>query len=180
MSKLMRCGFTLLVSCLLVLGSSPVEAQDLRVGVFDPQRVSEETELGKQLQAELGAFQTEKQNDIESKRQQIQTMQEQLRTQELSLSSATRTKMEKDIQRRVLFLEAAQETATREMQLELAAAKMLFEEKLLIAVQEFGKSEGFSLILDRSLVAWADQTVDVTSALIDVFNRMFPADAAGQ
>ena len=87
--------------------------------------------------------------------------------------------MEKDIQRRVLFLEAAQETATREMQLELAAAKMLFEEKLLIAVQEFGKSEEFSLILDRSLVAWADKTVDVTGALVDVFNRMFPADTGG-
>jgi len=180
MSRPMRVSLTLLAICILAAGVSLVEAQDLRVGVFDPQRVSEETDLGKQLQGELGAFQTEKQNEIESKRQQIQTMQEQLRTQELSLSSATRTKMEKDIQRRVLFLEAAQETATREMQLELAAAKMLFEEKLLIAVQEFGKSEGFSLILDRSLVAWADQTVDVTSALIDVFNRMFPADSVGQ
>ena len=42
-----------------------------------------------------------------------------------------------------------------------------------------GKSEEFSLILDRSLVAWADKTVDITGALIDVFNRMFPADTGG-
>jgi len=179
MNRLMRVSLPLLAIGLLAAGVSTVGAQELRVGVFDPQRVSEETNLGKQLQAELGAFQTEKQNDIEAKRAQVQTMQEQLRTQELSLSSATRTKMEKDIQRRVLFLEAAQETATREMQLELAAAKMVFEEKLLIAVREFGKSEGFSLILDNSLVAWADQTVDVTGALVDAFNRMFPGDGTG-
>ena len=180
MSNLKRASLTLMVVVGLISASSfAAQAQDLRVGVFDPQRVSEETDLGQQLQAELGAFQATKQKEIDDKRLQVEQMQDQLRTQELSLSSATRTKMEKDIQRRVLFLEAAQETATREMQLELAAAKMLFEEKLLIAVQEFGKSEQFSLILDRSLVAWADKTVDVTGALIDVFNRMFPADSGG-
>ncbi len=179
MKNLMRVSLIMLVLGLVASGSFAVQAQDLRVGVFDPQRVSEETNLGKQLQGELGAFQAAKQQDIDSKRLQVEQMQEQLRTQELSLSSATRTKMEKDIQRRVLFLEAAQEVATREMQLELSAAKMMFEEKLLIAVQEFGKSEEFSLILDRSLVAWADKTVDVTGALVDVFNRMFPADSGG-
>lgn len=179
MSKAMRTFLIMLVVGLVASGSLAVQAQELRIGVFDPQRVSEETNLGKQLQGELGAFQATKQREIDDKRAQVEQMQEQLRTQELSLSSATRNKMEKDIQRRVLFLEAAQETATREMQLELAAAKMLFEEKLLISVQEFGKSEEFSLILDRSLVAWADKTVDITGALIDVFNRMFPADSGG-
>jgi Skp family chaperone for outer membrane proteins len=179
MSKLMRTSLILLVLILLTGSSFAVRAQDLRIGVFDPQRVSEETELGKQLQGELGQFQATKQKEIEDKRAQVESMQEHLRTQELSLTSATRTQMEKDIQRRVLFLEAAQETATREMQLELAAAKMVFEQKLLIAVQEFGKSEEFSLILDRSLVAWSDKTVDVTGALIDVFNRMFPSDSDG-
>lgn len=179
MNKLMQGFLVLVVLTLVASGASAVQAQSLRIGVFDPQRVSEETELGKQLQGELGAFQKSKQKEIDDKRAQVEQMQEQLRTQELSLSSATRTQMEKDIQRRVLFLEAAQETATREMQLELSAAKMLFEEKLLIAVQEFGKSEQFTLILDHSLVAWSDKTVDVTSALIDVFNRMFPADTAG-
>jgi outer membrane protein len=179
MSKLKQAFLILPAVLLLATVSGAVRAQELRIGVFDPQRVSEQTDLGKQLQADLGKFQAAKQADIEDKRSQVESMQEQLRTQELSLSSATRTKMEKDIQRRVLFLEAAQETATREMQLELAAAKMLFEEKLLIAVREFGKSEGFSMILDRSLVAWADNTVDVTGALIDVFNRMFPADTQG-
>ena len=179
MSKAMRTFLIMLVVGLVASGSFAVQAQELRIGVFDPQRVSEETNLGKQLQGELGAFQATKQREIDDKRAQVEQMQEQLRTQELSLSSATRNKMEKDIQRRVLFLEAAQETATREMQLELAAAKMLFEEKLLISVQEFGKSEEFSLILDRSLVAWADKTVDITGALIDVFNRMFPADSGG-
>jgi Skp family chaperone for outer membrane proteins len=179
MNKSMRTFLIMLVVGLAASGSFAVQAQELRIGVFDPQRVSEETNLGRQLQNELGAFQAMKQKEIDDKRVQVEQMQGQLRTQELSLSSATRNKMEKDIQRRVLFLEAAQETATREMQLELAAAKMLFEEKLLISVQEFGKSEEFSLILDRSLVAWADKTVDITGALIDVFNRMFPADTGG-
>ena len=49
-----------------------------------------------------------------------------------------------------------------------------FQDKLIVAIEPFGKDEGFSLILDRSQIAWADAAIDVTAALVDRFNKMFP------
>lgn len=152
-----------------------VRAQSLKIGVFDPQRVSEATVMGKAMQGQLESFQAEKQAAIDASRKEIAALQKQLSEQRLSLSADTRNRMEMDIQRRLLALEGAQDLATREMQLELAAAKGMFEEKLLIAVEQFGKDEGFSIVLDRTLVAWASNAVDVTSALIDRFDLMFPS-----
>jgi Skp family chaperone for outer membrane proteins len=168
--------FALLAALVAVHGR--LEAQALKVGVFDPQRVSETTALGKEMQGTLEKLQDEKLAVIEDLRKEISSLQKQLAEQRLSLSSDSRTRLEMNIQRRLLALEAAQESSQREMQLELAAAKSQFEDRLLEAVAAFGRDEGFQLILDRSLVAFADQSVDVTSALIDRFDRMFPVAPA--
>jgi len=169
--------FTVLAALVVVSGRG-AEAQALKLAVFDPQRVSESTTLGKQMQDKLGKLQDEKLTAIEDLRKEIASLQQQLAEQRLSLSSDSRTRLEMNIQRRLLALEAARESSTREMQLELAAAKATFEDKLIAAVEAYGRDEGFQLILDRSLVAFADQTVDVTSALIDRFDRMFPAEGS--
>ena len=56
-----------------------------------------------------------------------------------------------------------------------------FQEKLIVTVQSFGSDEGFSLILDRSQVAWFDNSIDLTAAMIDRFNGMFgEAEPAGE
>lgn len=159
----------------VAVAAAPALAQSVRIGVFDPQRLSESTGLGKEMLRELEALQSRKQDEIDRSKDEITTLQQRLSEQRLSLSSDTRAKMEMDIQRRLLAFEAAQEMATREMQLELSAAKGAFEEKLLIAVEQFGRDEGFQILLDRSLVAFATPAVDVTGALVERFNEMFPA-----
>ncbi len=154
-----------------------LSAQTLKLGVFDPQAVSEGTEIGKQVQAQLTAFRDKKQSEITQKEAHINELQKQLAQQELSLSRDKRSTMETDIQRQLLDLQSAREAATRELQLEVAAAQGDFEQRLITAVETFGRDEGFSVILDRSLVAFSDKTVDVTTAIIDRFNRMYPTSA---
>lgn len=152
-------------------------AQSFKVGVFDPQRVSEETALGRQVQADIGAFREQKQAEITAKQEQLAELEKQLTQQALSLSAERRTRMEKDIQRLKLDIQSLTETATRELQLELGAASDDFQRKLMTVVETFGKDEGFALLLDRSLVAWNADTVDVTTAIVDRFDRMFPGTA---
>ena len=68
-----------------------------------------------------------------------------------------------------------QELAFRELQLEIEAAEAKFNEKLRIAVTEFGRGGAFTVILDSGAVAWADASVDVTMNIIDQFDQLFPA-----
>jgi outer membrane protein len=157
-----------------VVAVAPVaQAQTVKIGVFDAQAVSENTEMGKRIQAELTAFTEGKESEIAERQQHVTALREQLAQQSLSLSSDKRAELEKEIQRQLLELQSFQETANRELELEYASATKEFQEKLIVTVDTFGKDEGFALILDRSQVAWFDASIDVTSAIVDRFNRMF-------
>ena len=98
--------------------------------------------------------------------------------QALSLSASKRAELEKSIQRKALEVDQKREGATREMQIEIAEAQEQFQGKLLAVIRGFGDDEEFSIILEMSLVAYARQSADVTTAIVDRFNRQFPGTAA--
>ena len=154
----------------------PAVAQSAKIGVFDAQRISEETEEGKRVQENLATFRNTKQAELTAKESELADLQNQLNSQALSLSADKRGALEKDIQRKVLELNQAQETATREMQLEIAEAQNRFQEQLIGVVQQLGRSEGFTLILESSLVAYADGSADVTTAIAS--KARSPSDTA--
>lgn len=177
MQRINAIAATLTVLVALTCGAS-LQAQD-RVGVFNAQLISENTEMGRQIQADLNRFTEAKEADITARQKAVQDLRQQLSTQALSLSAERRAELEKDIQRRMLELQSFQEAATRELELEYNSATKGFQEKLAIAVENFGKDEGFAVLFDRSQVAWVNNGIDVTSALVDRFNKMFHADSAG-
>jgi len=148
-----------------------------KIGVFDAARISEETDEGKRIQQSLTRFRDTKQAEISAKETEVADLQNQLNTQALSLSPERRSTLEKEIQRKVLDLNQARAAASREMQLEVGEAQTRFQDQLLAVVESFGRDEGFDLILERGLVAFAAPTIDVTTALVDRFNRMVPAQA---
>ena len=163
-------------ACLLL--ATGVSAEEFKVAVFDPQRVSEETAIGKRVQVELTTLRDRKQTEILEMERAIEDEQRSLQQQELSLSVDKRTNMERDIQTQILQLQAAREVATRELQLEVAAAQSAFEEKLLLAVKAVGEEDGLTLVLTRDLVAWSNGGIDVTDRIIARFDQMFPAGEA--
>ena len=142
----------------------------LKVAVFDPQRVSEESEEGKKVQTELTGLRDRKQTELSAKEKELQELQNQLTAQGLSLSADRRAGLEKDIQRKLLELQQAREAARNEMQIELSSAQNRFQERLLTVVEQFGRDEGFTLVLDRSVVAFAAPGIDVTTAVVDRLN----------
>lgn len=176
MHSSIRPGFLIVAGLALLVCAPQARAQaTFKVGVFDPQRVSVETADGKRAQAELQALQSAKQQAVSDKEKAISEMQDQLKTQSLSLSGEKRAALELDIQRRMLELNTAKDLATRELQLEVAAAEQRFNDRMRVVIQEFATNEEFMLILDTGTVAWAAQAVDVTGPIIEQFDKMFPA-----
>jgi outer membrane protein len=162
----------------LLASSQPAAAQSsIKIGVFDPTRISSDTAAGQRVQGELTATRDRMQQEIVSKEQEINQLQQQLNQQALSLSNDRRTSLEIDIQRKLLALNTAKELATRELQLEVAAAEAKFNEKLFTVVEQIGRDEGFSLLFDSAAVAWAEEAIDVTSLIVERFDQMFPEKA---
>jgi Skp family chaperone for outer membrane proteins len=160
---------------LWILAAGAVEAQaPLKVGVFDAQRVSEETLAGKRAQTELEELRDQKQAQLKQREDEAARLEEQLTQQKLSLSPEKFNSMQIELRRKALELDNMKELASRELQLELAAAEAQFNEKLGLVIEQFGREEQFTAIFERGALAWYSPTIDVTTALIDMFDRMFP------
>lgn len=167
-------------SLVLALAAGAAFAQALpafKLGVFDAGRLTEETEEGRKVQASLSGLRDKKQAELSAKQKEIESLQGQLNTQGLSLSQEKRAAIEKDIQKKGLELNQAREAAQSDMQMEITEAQTRFQQQLLTVIESFGKEEGFSLILEKGLVAYANPGIDITTALVDRFNKMVPSAA---
>ncbi len=156
----------------------PVRAQAIKIGVFDPSRVSEEVADAQLLQASLIQMRETKQTAIAAKEQSLNDLRQKLQQQLLSLSPDKRTTMEVDIQRKIIEVNSMKEVANQELQLEFAAAEARFNDKLRGVVEQYGRDQGFALILDLTTIAWASTAIDVTVPIIDQYNRQFPTSPA--
>lgn len=165
---------TSVVLCLVLAASGIARAQTLKVGVFDAARLSAETELGKAVTARLNAMQEMKKSSLQAKGKEVQALQAQLDAQALSLSAEKRNALEKDIQKKSLELNQAQESARSELQMEYNDEQEKFQQKILVAIGAFSRDESFTIVLEKNAVAFADPSIDVTTALVDRFNRLFP------
>ena len=156
----------------------PAEAQ-MKIGVFDPQRVSEETAEGKKIQTSLASLRDAKAAEIKVKADAVQAIAEQLQTQGLSMSADRRTELQMEAQQLNLELENARKLAAQELQLQVQAAQVKFEEQLRIAIEQFARSGGYDLILDTTVVSFGSPKVDITTGIIDAFDRVATAMAGG-
>jgi outer membrane protein len=178
MQTIIRTTVAALVLALFAGFVVPAQAQSIKIGVFDPGRVSEEAEDAKLIQQELLTIRDKKQTEIAAREQAINELRQKLNQQALSLSSDKRTTMEIDIQRKMLEFNSLKEMASQELQLEFSAAEARFNDKLRRVVEQFARDQGFALVLDVSVVAWASNTIDVTTPIVDLYNRMYPVEAA--
>lgn len=175
----MKTRVLMMALMLTAAAAGAAQAQTIKVGVFDPVRVSEETAEGQKIAAQLKSLFEEKQAAIQALQQELVDLQQQAQTQALSLSEAKREELRRDIQRKSLDLTSLRDRSTRELELAQGDAESKFQGLLLRVVDEYGKREGFTLILDRGQVVWATQSIDVTTGIIDLFNQLVQGDDAG-
>jgi outer membrane protein len=179
MKRMLTIPATFLVAATVAVWAQSPPA--LKVGVFDANRVSEETDEGKRIAAKLSAFGDKKKAELMAKEKEIGELRAQLDSQNLSLSPEKQQQMQKDVQKKGLELQQAQEAARNEFQIEVSEAQNKFQEQLIRVISQFGRDEGFTLVLERSTggVAFASESIDVTTAIVDKFNEVVkaPADA---
>ena len=173
----------LVFAAALLAATGPTAAQSpsaLKIGVFDANRVSEETDEGKRIASKLQAFGEKKKSELTAKEKEINDLRAQLDSQNLSLSPEKLQQMQKDVQRKGLELQQAQESARSEFQVEVSEAQNKFQDQLIRVLNQFGRDEGFTLVLERSTggVAFASESIDVTTAIVDLFNKMVTAPTA--
>jgi outer membrane protein len=171
----MKRTVTLIASMILAASTAAwAQAPALKIGIFDANRVSEETDEGKRIAAKLSAFGEKKKAELAAKDKEVSDLRAQLDSQNLSLSPEKQTQMQRDIQKKTLELQQGQEAARNEFQIEVSDAQNKFQEQLIRVINTFGRDEGFTLIIERTTggVAFAAEAIDVTTAIVDKFNEV--------
>ncbi|MBP7146190.1 MAG: OmpH family outer membrane protein [Acidobacteria bacterium] len=160
---------------LLALASAPARAQETKIGVFDAQRITQETAEGARIQARLNSLKDRKRQDLEKVQQELEKLRQEFTNTAISLSEDKRKELGLKIDRKQIELEGMEKQATRELQMEAEQAQESWQRQVLEAVAAFGKQNGFTLILPVEVVGYYSQAVDVTEQLIKTVDAAKPA-----
>lgn len=156
-------------------GDVLAQADAIKIGVFDPETVWKETDLGKKYNADLSETRDRLQANIDKKRDEIDGLADKLRQQQASLSDDKVQQMQKDIQNKRIELDRLNDDAKREMSSQLSDVQGRFQQMLIDTIEAFGKEKGFTLILNKGVIDYASPQVDITKDLIARFNETHKA-----
>lgn len=165
---------------LFAMGTSIAAAQS-KIGVFDPQRLTQETKEGAKIQARLNAIKEKKENEIKKLKDELDKLQQDVVQKGTSLTEDKRKEMAMAIQRKQDELEGAGRAAQRELQMEVEGAQSSWQQRVFEIVNKFGKEKGFTAIFAVDAVLYFDPTIDVTQelmTLVDSVPTPAPAPAA--
>lgn len=151
-----------------------------RVGVFDSKRVFEGTEEGKRLQKFLNDKREELRASLGSKQQEVRALEQKLGEGEFTLADDKKAEIQKEAQRKLVELNSMEQEAKNNLRLEVEDAQAQLERKLVEVVGELGREQGFAMILERNTqVVYAADAVDITSMVVERFNRKYPGRPEG-
>jgi len=155
---------------LLVLFALPVFAQTASIAVIDPQRVVQNSEMGKKALAEIKTLKDKKQQEIDQRQASIQAMRDKLDKQKDILSADARDKLQSDIQKSITDLRRLSEDSEAEIQRQLQGAIKNIEDKVLPIIQKLGEERGYSVIIQKDQLVYFSAKNDITDEVIRLFN----------
>lgn len=157
----------------LLLGlSAPLAAQErIKIGYIDLRKAVEESDAGKRAKEKLQAEAKKAEAEMVKERQQLEQMQGELEKKGRLLKEEELRNLEREFQRR----RVGYERRMQEWQLDLRQRneEMASEiaRDLVKVVAEVGKTEQFTLILERSNILYSDQGIDITDKVMGLYNR---------
>ncbi len=145
-------------------------AADIKLGYINMLKVEKESMAGKQALKTLEKMAADKQAKIEERRKEIEKMQKELDKQSSIISSDERQRREDKLQKEYknyqrYFSDSRDELAKKKEEL----ANKMFGEVTKV-IKTYGKQEGYTLILDRSVVLYAPEAVDITDKIIKAYD----------
>lgn len=153
----------------------------VKVGVFDPQRITQETAEGARIQARLTALSERKRSELEKLQAELKKQQDEFLASAVSLSEDKRKEMGLKIERLQIELEGKQKSASREVQMEAEQAQQNWQNQVIKVVGDFGAKNGFTLILPVDATVFHSPSIDITGELIkaiDTATASKPAEPA--
>jgi outer membrane protein len=142
----------------------------VKIGFIDVQRAISESQAGKRAKERFQAQVKKAEADLLREKTEIERLKSDLDKKGALLKEEEKRNLEADLQRRYVNYQRGmqdQQQELRQKEGEMTADILKELEKI---VSEVGKSEKFTLILERSQILYSDQGIDITTRVIEAFN----------
>ncbi len=156
-----------------------------KIGFIDLQRTLSETKVGKAAKAKLEAQKSEKQKQVNDKKEAFQKAAADFDKQRVVLKPDAAAKREKELQDEYaqlqqLFVSLQQDLAKQEAQL----TREIFGKAATI-IESIAKRDGYTMIVEKNegAVLWGDPSFDITTEVnkrLDAGEGQSPSSAPGK
>jgi outer membrane protein len=163
--------YWLAIGVLLLCCSTTLAQEKLKVGFIDIQRVVADSQAGKRAKERFQAQVKKAESDIAKERQELERMKSDLDKKGPLLKDEERRNLEADFQRRSVALQRSMSDQQQELQQKNNEMMSDMLKELEKIVNEVGKAEKFTLILERSQILYSDQGIDITNKVIETYNN---------
>ena len=162
----------------LSLLAMPTWAQDrIKIGFIDVQRAISESQAGKKAKERFQAQVKKVEADLLRQKQEVERLKGDMDKKGPLLKEDDRKNLEKDFQKKYLIYQRDMRDSQEELRQKEGEITGDILKEIETVVIEIGKSEKFTLILERTQVLYSDQAVDITAKVIELYNNRAPGPA---
>ncbi len=146
------------------------------MAVIDVERILIESERGKAALQELDGLRQQKQQEGETRQEEINELRNRLSEGQLSLSQERLAELQKQLEDRVIALRRFQDDANRELGKKRDEILAQIEQSVFPVINQIGEEGGYTLIFNKynSGLVYAQEAVDITRQVIERYNQSAP------
>jgi Skp family chaperone for outer membrane proteins len=156
--------------------AAPAQTSPPKIGVMNVLRAIVECTEGKQANEEFQKKFEAKREELSKKQKEVETLQQQLKSQAATLNDEARAGLTKSIEVKTTDLQRFQEDAEKEFN---ELRNQIFNRigsKLAPLVQQYAKEKQFTLVLDSSSqttqLTYVDPATDITDDVVKRYDAM--------
>ena len=168
----MKTGIFAAALTLALAGAVSAEAADqARIGTVDIQKVLFTSDAGKQAKEQLAGKIAKHESEKNSREDELKKLKAELEKQNILLNESARNAKEKDYQQKLKEYQRFIKDVNDELQAKDDELKNRIIEETVRAAQEYGKKNGYSLIMAKSeMMMYMDDTIDLTGEIVKAVN----------
>jgi outer membrane protein len=142
----------------------------VKIGFIDVQRAISESQAGKRAKERFQAQVKKAEGDLLKEKQELERLKSDLDKKAPLLKDDERRNLEGDLQRRYVNYQRSMQDHQQELRQKEGEMTGDILKELEKIVNEVGKAEKFTLILERSQILYSDQGIDITNRVIEAYN----------
>jgi len=166
-----RLAVLFLASAFVFSAATCFAAGEIKIGYVDFSKVQTESKAGMSAMKTIEAMFKDKQSQLDQRQAELEKAMNELEKQSPILSEDVRRQKEDKLQKDYKDLQRFKQDSEDELNKkknELAASMFKDVDEV---IKRYGKEEGYTLILERSVVLYAPEAVDITDKIIKAYDE---------